>query len=299
MPRCGSQCILCDLPIRFDTYEGCEHSCSYCFAKKKRDIEQIKTGETIVQLKRFVEGGRDNETEWCDWNIPLHWGGMSDPLQPCEAKKENSYKCLKYLAQTQYPFVLSTKGALLGTKKYLDIIEQCNCIIQISAVCDSYNKMESGCPTYAERLEIARKVASRGKRVIIRIQPYLHEVYQEVYDALERVADTGAYGIIIEGMKHQRKHKGTVRVAGDWCIDYKTIKHDFLNLKKRGNELGLKVYAGENRLRAFGDSLTCCGIDGLEGFVPNTFNLNHLVHGDKTYPTEAQKRLVGADVLEH
>ncbi len=31
MPECGSQVILCDLPVRMDTYKGCSHNCKYCF----------------------------------------------------------------------------------------------------------------------------------------------------------------------------------------------------------------------------------------------------------------------------
>lgn len=60
----------------------------------------------------------------------------------------------------------------------------------------------------------------------------------------------------------------------------------YLCLKKKAHELGLKIYAGENRLRKHGDSLTCCGIDGLDGFNGNHFNLNHLVNGDNVKPTE-------------
>lgn len=33
--KCGSQIILCNLPVRFDTYRGCSHGCRYCFAQKK------------------------------------------------------------------------------------------------------------------------------------------------------------------------------------------------------------------------------------------------------------------------
>ena len=45
MPNCGSQCWLCDLPIRFDTYKGCSHACRYCFANAKRDLTDIKPFE--------------------------------------------------------------------------------------------------------------------------------------------------------------------------------------------------------------------------------------------------------------
>lgn len=75
MPRCGSQIILCDLPIRFDTYKGCAHGCKYCFVQRKQKGANVVKGETINALKSFIESKRNRETNWCDWNIPLHWGG--------------------------------------------------------------------------------------------------------------------------------------------------------------------------------------------------------------------------------
>lgn len=289
MPRCGSQCYLCDLPIRFDTYIGCSHACRYCFAQKKQDITNIRKGEGVDGLKRFIAGERAAETRWCDWDIPLHWGVMSDPLQPIEKEIGLSYKCLKVFEQTQYPFIISTKGALAGEEKYIEILEKCNCVVQISAVCGKYDKIEKGCPSYAERVEIMRKLSGRVKRVICRIQPYMHEVYDDVFENLKILSDAGVYGVIIEGMKYAKKKKGLVRVGGDYCYPYKTIREDFEKLKEEGHKNGLKVYAGENRIRELGDSLTCCGIDGLEGFVPNRFNLNHLLNGDEIIPTEKQK----------
>ena len=121
MPSCGSQVFLCDLPIRFDTYIGCTHGCQYCFATKKQDefYNRIRRGESVEALKKFIKGKRTIETNCCDWDIPLHFGGMSDPLQPIERKKGYTYECLELLAETQYPFVLSTKGRLLGEKNTL------------------------------------------------------------------------------------------------------------------------------------------------------------------------------------
>lgn len=34
---------------------------------------------------------------------------------------------------------------------------------------------------------------------------------------------------------------------------------------------------GENRLRGMGDGLCCCGVEGVPGFVGNTFNYNHFI----------------------
>lgn len=277
MPRCGSQCFLCNLPIRFDTYQGCSHACKYCFAKKFVDITKIKKDEGPKALQDFINGKRNIETRWCDWNIPIHWGGMSDPFQPCEKIHKNSLECLKVFAETQYPFVVSTKGKIIVEKEYLDLIQKCNCVVQISAVCDVYDKLELGAPTYKERLEIAKKIAEKGKRVIIRIQPYMHEVFKQVYNNLDKIAEIGAYGVIIEGMKFKKKKAGLIKVAGDFTYPYELIKNDFLKLKDKAHKLGLKIYAGENRIRKLGDSLTCCGTDGLENFIPNNFNYNYLL----------------------
>lgn len=92
--KCGSQIILCNLPVRFDTYRGCSHGCRYCFAQKKNDISHIERDESVDGLRSFIEGKRGNETEWCDWNIPIHWGGMSDPFGPGEVNGGKLRQCV-------------------------------------------------------------------------------------------------------------------------------------------------------------------------------------------------------------
>lgn len=210
---------------------------------------------------------------------------MSDPFQPCEKIHKASLECLKVFKETQYPFVVSTKGKIIVEDEYLDLVEKCNCVVQISAVCSKYDKLELGAPKYEQRLDIAKKIVERGKRVIIRIQPYMHEVFNDVYTNLDKLAEIGVYGIIIEGMKFKKKKSGLVKVAGDYTYPYELIKNDFLKLKEKAHKLGLKIYAGENRIRKLGDSLTCCGIDGLKGFIPNKFNYNYLLD-EKVQPTQ-------------
>ena len=54
--KCGTQVILCNLPVRFDTYKGCSHGCKYCFAQKKQNIAKIQRDETVEALRSFIEG---------------------------------------------------------------------------------------------------------------------------------------------------------------------------------------------------------------------------------------------------
>lgn len=290
MPKCGTQIILCDLPIRFDTYKGCTHFCKYCFARKKQDLEKITLGESAESLRNFINGKRSNETNWCDWDIPIHWGGMSDPFQPCEKKYKRSLECLKLLAETQYPFVVSTKGKLIAEGEYLELIKKCNCVVQISMASSRYDQLEEGAPSFEERLEMAKAIAPY-KRVIARVQPYFIECHNEIMQNIERMASVGIYGIVAEAIKFEKKKQGLVKVAGDFTYPLEVLEPLFKELRDKTHSCGMKFYSGENRLRSLGDSLSCCGIDGLEGFKGNTFNLNHLMNGDKIQATQRMKEI--------
>ena len=90
MIRCGSQCLTCDYPIHFDTYNGCQHACKYCYVKNKYSIDNVKPLNTTKSLKNYISGGRNLETKWCDWELPLHWGANSDPFQAAELKHKKS-----------------------------------------------------------------------------------------------------------------------------------------------------------------------------------------------------------------
>ena len=286
MPKCGSQIVLCDLPVRFDTYRGCSHMCKYCFTQKKTDLAVVERGESQKALRDFIGGKRSKETNWCDWNIPLHWGGMSDPFQPAEREHKVSLECLKVFAETQYPFVVSTKGRLICEGEYLDLIKRCNCVVQISLVCPEFDQLEPGAPPFEERLEMVRTLAPH-KRVNVRMQPYMVEVHDSIMQSVRRIADAGAHGIVVEGMKFAKKKDGLVKVGGDWCYPIDDLRGRYDQIRKEAHRLGLRFYCGENRLRDMGDALCCCGIDGLEGFKGNAFNINNIMNGHAEEPTAA------------
>ena len=291
MPTCGSKITICDLPIRFDTYQGCTHMCQYCFVQMKYDIAKVETGESLQSLQRFIGGQRPGEVSWCDWDIPIHWGGVSDPLQPAEKIHRRSYAALKLFAETGYPFVISTKGALLGKDEYLDLLGRCNCVVQVSLVSPQLDKLEKGAPTFADRLRIIEKVAPRVKRLIVRVQPYMVEVFGDILKQIPTYRQIGVHGLTVEGMKYKRKRPGLEKIGGDFCYPVSVLKQHFEVIRDTCHSNGLRFYAAENRLRKMGDSLCCCGIDGLDGFTPNTYNLNHYLHDRESFvptPTMSQ-----------
>lgn len=275
MPQCGSQILICDLPIRFDTYIGCSHACSYCFVQRKVDISDISKGEGIEALRNFITGSRNSECSWCDWDIPLHWGGLSDPFQPIEKEYKRSLEALRLLVKTQYPFVVSTKNDLIAQGEYFDLITKANCVVQFSAACPAYDKIERGASTFEQRMQAARKI-SEHKRVIIRVQPYIPGLFQDVLKSIDHFAEAGVYGVVFESIKYFSQKKDTMRLGNDFVYPSSLLEKHFEIFRNKLHAKGMKFYSGENRLRSMGDDLCCCGIDGM-GWKPNTANLNHFL----------------------
>lgn len=290
MPRCGSQIVLCDVPVRFDTYKGCSHGCQYCFTQRNNDdMLDIRIDETASVLRRWISGKRSTETVWCDWGIPLHWGGLSDPFQPIERELRESYRCLEVFAETGYPFIVSTKGKLLTDPDYLDLLRRCNAVVQVSLVSPKYDAIEIGAPTYRERMDMLPALAENSKRLIIRAQPYLREAKADIIRALPEYKARGVHGIVLEGMKSLKKLPGFVKMGADFVYPTAALRGDLEEIRRAAHRAGLVFYCGENRLRSMGDELCCCGIEGLEGFRPNRANLNHALFGDDFGYTDRQR----------
>lgn len=295
MPRCGSQVILCDLPIRFDTYSGCSHLCKYCFAVRKGIDRAITKDESPNTLRNWIGGKRTGETEWCDWDIPLHWGGMSDPFQPVELEMKVSFECLKVFAETKYPFVVSTKGTrILARPEYLELLDACNAVVQVSLVSPKFDILEPGAPPFEERLSDIVEISKHCKRVIVRIQPYIREVRQDILDNIPRYVKNGIYGITIEGIKYFQKRRGFIKVGADYVYPKEILAGDFEQIRDVCRKNGLHFFCAENRLRDMGESLCCCGIADLEGFRTNCANIVHgLAEGGINY-TDRMKKVSGA-----
>lgn len=67
-------------------------------------------------------------------------------------------------------------------------------------------------------------------------------------------------------MKFAKKQPGLVKAGGDFVYPKETLARHYREIRDTAHKHGLKFYCGENRLRDMGDSLICCGIDGLEGY---------------------------------
>ena len=98
---------------------------------------------------------------------------------------------------------------------------------------------------------------------------------------IPRVKEAGVYGIVAEGMKFAKAKPGMVRIGGDSCYPKDVLERDFLRIKQEAHRNSLRFFSGENRLRAMGDDMCCCGIENLPGFKGNDYNLCMIVNREE------------------
>lgn len=282
MIKTGSQILHCSNPLNFDTYKGCSHGCEYCFAKRGNDITKIKNGGGWISFKNWLKGERSELTKWCSKELPIHIGGLSDSYQPIEKLEMRTRRILEYVQKTNpsYPLIISTKGTGI-LKRDLKLISKMNIAIQISMISPEFDKIEPNAPKYNERLNSLYEISKNCKRLLIRIQPYVLESKNYIISILQDYKNKGVHGIIIEGMKWRSMKDGLVKAGADCCYPREILINDFAEIKKECHRVGLRFYCAENRLRDMSDSLNCCGVDGMDGFIEQTYNITHHLFGRK------------------
>ncbi len=108
-----------DIPFRYslNPYRGCEHGCSYCYARPTHEFLGMSAGldfETkIVVKERAVELLRDvlAKPSWQPESMML--SGVTDPYQPVEREKKITRGLLQLLADCRHPISIITKNALI------------------------------------------------------------------------------------------------------------------------------------------------------------------------------------------
>ncbi len=94
-------------------YVGCEHGCTYCYARFMRRFTGHKEawGE-FVDVK--VNAADLLETEVKSKKVGKVWiSGVCDPYQPLEKKYELTKKCLEILLKHDWPVTVQTKSPLV------------------------------------------------------------------------------------------------------------------------------------------------------------------------------------------
>lgn len=179
-------------------YRGCEHGCSYCFARPthaylghsagidfERDI-YIKVNAPDL-LRRELANQRYKAK-------PIAIGTNTDPYQPLERKYKLMRGILKVLLDARHPVTIVTKSALIV--RDLDLLTKLNKLglvnvgISVTSMDHKLSRfMEPRASTPARRLEAIKLLSEAGIPTRIMAAPMIPAVNDS---ELERILDAGA-----------------------------------------------------------------------------------------------------------
>lgn len=98
-------------------YRGCEHGCSYCYARPTHEYLGFSAGldfETKILVKENAPALLRRELSSPRWKPqPLAISGVTDPYQPVERHLRLTRGCLEVLAAFRNPVVIITKNSLV------------------------------------------------------------------------------------------------------------------------------------------------------------------------------------------
>lgn len=115
-----------DIPFdqSLNPYRGCEHGCSYCFARPSHAYLDLSPGldfETRIFAKTNAPEVLRRELSKRDYEPrPISLGINTDAYQPTERKLQLTRRLIEVLAETKHPFSLITKNALI--ERDLDLL---------------------------------------------------------------------------------------------------------------------------------------------------------------------------------
>ncbi len=145
-----------DIPWRagLNAYRGCEHGCSYCYARNTHEYLGFSAGldfESKIMVKENAPELLRRELSSPKWKPQmLAMSGVTDCYQPVERRLQLTRKCLAVLAEFRNPVSIITKNFLVT--RDIDLLREL-AAHQAAMVHLSINSLDS---------ELARKLEPRA-----------------------------------------------------------------------------------------------------------------------------------------
>jgi DNA repair photolyase len=200
--------------VGFDTsvnpYRGCEHGCSYCYARPTHEYFGFSAGldfETKILVKEDAPVLLRRELSSPRWTPRVvAMSGVTDPYQPIERHMRLTRACLEVFADFRNPVAIITKNALIT--RDLDVLGDL-AAHQAVAVYVSITTLQSDVSRTLEpraahpkrRLAAIAALAHAGVPVGVMVAPVIpgltdHELPAIVAAAAQAGAQYAGYGLV-------------------------------------------------------------------------------------------------------
>jgi DNA repair photolyase len=208
-----------------NAYRGCEHGCSYCFARPTHAFLGHSAGiefERDIYVKVNAVEALRAELAARNYKVkPIAMGTNTDPYQPAERKHKLTRGILEVMLETRHPVMITTKSALII--RDLDILTELAKLglVKVALSMTSMDhklsrKMEPRASSPARRLEAIRLLSEAGVPVAVFASPMIPAINDM---ELERILDAAkAQGAVSASMILLRL-PGEVRdVFREWLL---------------------------------------------------------------------------------
>jgi len=201
-----------DVGLRFslNPYRGCEHGCSYCYARPTHEFLGYDAGlgfETKIVVKHDAPKLFRHFLAQNSWvPEPIALSGVTDPYQPCEREFKLTRQCLDVAAGVNQPVGIITKGALvlrdldiLAPMAARDLVHVNVSITTLDAALA--RAMESRAASPTARLRAVRELSAAGVPVRVLVAPVIpgltdSEIPAILAAAKEAGARDAGYGLV-------------------------------------------------------------------------------------------------------
>jgi DNA repair photolyase len=193
------------MPFRWsiNPYRGCQHGCSFCYARSTHSFMGIAADDTfqnhIFFKSNAVEAleeqlGKMARTKGGTKGLGhVAIGTATDPYQPVEAKAKLTRGCLEVLAKYEVPVTITTRSPLI--LRDVELLQQMNVLsvnVSISTLDRSvWRNFEPSTPFPAKRLETVQALQEAGVRTGVFMAPILPYVADRSSD-LEALIEQAA-----------------------------------------------------------------------------------------------------------
>ena len=208
-----------------NAYRGCEHGCSYCFARPTHAYLGHSAGlefERDIYVKaNAVEALRAELAAKNYRPKPIAMGTNTDPYQPAERQHRLTRGILEVMLETRHPVMIVTKSALIGRDLVLlTELARLNLVkVAVSVTSMDHKlsrKMEPRASTPARRLEAIRLLSEAGVPTAIFASPMIPAINDM---ELERILDAGkAQGAVSASMVLLRLPGEVREIFREWLL---------------------------------------------------------------------------------
>jgi len=182
-------------------YRGCEHGCSYCYARPTHSYLGLSPGldfETVIIAKRNLADTLRRELARPGYRPSMIvLGSATDCYQPIERELKITRALIEVLRDARHPFSLVTKSS--GVERDLDLIapmaaDGLAAIYVTITTLDGElaRKLEPRAASPQRRLRTIRALADAGVPVGVSVAPQIPFINDDMEQVLEAAAEAGA-----------------------------------------------------------------------------------------------------------